>query len=135
MLEEFEEALAQGTGLRISEKWTSGRLSVEAVPVQTGTAPVFISSERVPTGELSPEEIEAKLAHHPAVSQVCVLAARDGEGPRAFVVLRNEWSLSEGLSTKLNEFVRSSSPRYKTQASRTWVSSWALPLSSSRRQN
>jgi hypothetical protein len=119
LLEECEEALAQGRGcrLQIMEKRTNGHLRAEAVPVQMSTAPVSISSEQVPTGELSPEEIEAKLAHHPAVSQVCVLAARDGQGPRALVVLRSEWSPSEELSTKLNEFVRSSSPRYKAPAS------------------
>ena len=65
---------------------------------------------------ISPNEIEAVLAHHPAVHHVAVIGVPDatrGEVPRAFVVLAEGQAAEPG---ELAAFCRQRLPRYKVPA-------------------
>jgi benzoate-CoA ligase len=58
---------------------------------------------------VSPSEIEAQLAEHPAVLEAGVVGKADGVGltrPHAFVVLKPGWTASRDLAAALTEFVR-----------------------------
>jgi 4-hydroxybenzoate-CoA ligase len=64
---------------------------------------------------VSPFEVEAALADHPAVQAAAVVAAEDGDGllkPKAFVVLR-EGAKAEGLDAALKEHVKKSVGMWK----------------------
>jgi len=58
---------------------------------------------------VSPVEIEAAIARHPAVREVAVIGAQNDEGlmvPKAYVVLRSETSPSEEIATALKQLAR-----------------------------
>jgi benzoate-CoA ligase len=65
---------------------------------------------------VSPAEVEARLAEHPAVLEAGVVADRDGAGlvvPAAFVVLKEGAVASPGLADELRGFVRARLAGYK----------------------
>ena len=68
---------------------------------------------------VSPAEVEAQLAAHPAVLEAGVVAARDIDGltrARAFVVLKAGWTASSDLAATLTEFVRRRGAGHKAPA-------------------
>ena len=65
---------------------------------------------------VSPVEVEAALAAHPAVLEAAVVGQRDEHGlmkPRAFVVLAPGAQASERLARELQEFVKANSAPHK----------------------
>jgi benzoate-CoA ligase family protein len=68
---------------------------------------------------VSPAEVEAHLAAHPAVLEAGVVGETDGRGlivPCAYVVLKAERQSSPALATELREFVRARAAAFKTPA-------------------
>jgi acyl-coenzyme A synthetase/AMP-(fatty) acid ligase len=68
---------------------------------------------------VSPAEVEAHLAEHPAVLEVGVAGIPDGDGltrAHAFVVLKPGWEASAALGAELTAFVRSQAAPFKAPA-------------------
>ncbi|MBY4945336.1 benzoate-CoA ligase family protein [Cupriavidus respiraculi] len=65
---------------------------------------------------VSPFEVEAALAQHPAVLEAAVIGVTDGDElvkPKAFVVLRPDHRWHEGMAAELQAFVKSRLAPYK----------------------
>jgi benzoate-CoA ligase family protein len=72
---------------------------------------------------VSPAEIEAQLAEHPAVLEAGVIGVGDAHGltrPHAFVVLKSGWAASDELAAALIELVRKRGG-HRTPAAVTFV--------------
>jgi benzoate-CoA ligase family protein len=73
---------------------------------------------------VSPAEIEAQLAAHPAVLEAGMVAGVNGDGlttTRAFVVLKEGWTPSPDLAATLVEFVRKRGAPYKAPSAVQFV--------------
>jgi len=73
---------------------------------------------------VSPAEVEAHLAAHPAVLEAGVVGARDGHGltvVHAYVVLKDGRRASPALAAELREFVRGQAASYKAPAAVDFV--------------
>jgi len=74
---------------------------------------------------VSPAEVEAQLAAHPAVLEAGVVGGDDGRGltvPRAYVVLKDGRAGSPALAVELREFVRARTAGFKTPSAIEFVS-------------
>jgi benzoate-CoA ligase len=73
---------------------------------------------------VSPAEVEAQLAAHPAVLEAGVVGTATADGltrPRAFVVLKDGWKGSDDLAATIVEFVRKRAAPYKAPVSVEFV--------------
>ena len=73
---------------------------------------------------VSPAEVEAQLAAHPAVLEAGVVGSDDERGltvPRAYVVLKDGRAGSPALAVELREFVRARTAGYKAPAAVEFV--------------
>ena len=65
---------------------------------------------------IAPLEIENVMCQHPAVAEVAVVGVPDAQMSRAIkaiVVLRSGWDTSDGLTSELRDYVRSSLAPFK----------------------
>jgi benzoate-CoA ligase len=73
---------------------------------------------------VSPAEVESVILEHPAVLESAVVALTDADGlvkPRAFVVLKREFTAGEGLAIEIRDFVKGKLAPFKCPRSIAFV--------------